>query len=245
MKSMETEALEGLGLTRNEAIIYVTLLDLGKAHIGEIAEKTRMHRRTIYDCLERLEDRGLVSFVMEGKTRFFIAVNPQKLKEIVKEKEAKIENILPKLFEIAKKSKEKTEVSVHKSKEGLKNIMEDIIKTKPKEWYSLTSSGKVKEILPFYEKQFHKKRIKEKITLKIIFGKNENAVKRAKELKELNLTEVKFIDTEYVIPISLWVYNNKVAFMLWDSETGILIENRDTADTFKKYFAILWKISKK
>jgi sugar-specific transcriptional regulator TrmB len=242
---METEALEGLGLTRNEAIVYLTLLDLGKAHIGEIAEKTRMHRRTIYDCLERLEDRGLVSFIMEGKTRFFIAINPQKLKEIIKEKEAKIKNILPKLFDMAKKSKLKTEVSVHKGKEGLKNIMEDVIKTKPKEWYSLTSSGKVKEVLPYYEKQFHKKRTKEKIILKIIFGRNEKAIERAKELKKVKATEVKFVDTEYVVPISIWVYSTKVAFMLWDSETGILIENAETADTFKRYFDILWKIAKK
>ena len=140
---METEALEGLGLTRNEAIVYITLLDLGKAHIGQITEKTRMHRRTVYDCLERLEDRGLISFIIEGNTRYFIASNPNKLKEILEEKEAKIENILPRLFEIIKSSKVKTEVTVHKGKEGLKNIMGEVIKTRPKELYSLTSSGKV------------------------------------------------------------------------------------------------------
>lgn len=241
---METEALEGLGLTRNEAIVYITLLDLGKVHIGQIAERTRMHRRTIYDCLERLQDRGLVSFVIEGKTRFFTAVNPQKLKEIAEEKEAKIENVLPILFELVKKSKAKTEVTVHKGREGLKNIMEDIIKIKPKIWFSLTSAGKGIKTLPFYLPQFHEKRIKSKIELKIIFGKNEQAVKRAKELKRLRHTKVKFIDTDYIIPISLWIYNNKIAFMLWESETGILIENKETADTFRNYFKVLWRIAK-
>ncbi|KYK26548.1 hypothetical protein AYK26_07455 [Euryarchaeota archaeon SM23-78] len=241
---METQALEGLGLTRNEAIVYITLLDLGKSHIGQIAEKTRMHRRTIYDCLERLEDRGLVSFVMEGKTRFFIGVNPQKLKEIVKEKEAKIENILPKLLEITRRSKTRTEVAVNKGKEGLKNIMGDVIKSKPGVWHSLTSAGKVVEVLPYYVQQFHKKRIKANINLEIIFGRNKQAIRRAKELRKLKLTEVRFTDTKYVVPISLWIYNNKVAFMLWESETGILIENKETADTFKNYFKVLWNISK-
>ncbi|MDD5192682.1 MAG: helix-turn-helix domain-containing protein [Candidatus Nanoarchaeia archaeon] len=241
---METEALEELGLTRNEAIVYITLLDFGKAHIGQISERTRMHRRTIYDCLERLEDRGLASFIIEGKTRFFIAINPRKLKEIIKEKEAKIEDIFPKLLEIANKSKIRTEVSVHKGKEGLKNIMEDVVKSKPKEWLSLTSAAKASVVLPFYLPQFHDKRIKEKIKLKIVFGKNKEAIKRANELKRTKLTEVKFIDTEYVIPISMWIYGNKLAFMLWDSETGILIENKETSDTFKKYFEILWKTAK-
>jgi sugar-specific transcriptional regulator TrmB len=242
---METEALEELGLTRNESIVYITLLDLGKAHIGQISEKTRMHRRTIYDCLERLQDRGLVSHIIEGKTRFFIAINPKKLKEIIEYKKAKIDNILPKLFEIAKSSKVKTEVLVNKGKEGLKNILEDVLRTKPKILYSLTSAGKVTEVLPFYILHFHEKRAKLNIKLDIIFGKNDRAIKRAKELKKLKLTEVKFIDSKYVAPISIWMYNNKLAFLIWASEIGILIENKETTDTFKNYFNLLWKLAKK
>lgn len=241
---MDTEALEELGLTRNEAIVYTTLLELGKSNINYIADKTRMHRRTIYDCLERLADKGLVSYILEGKTRFFIAVNPSKLIGILREKEEKIEVILPKLLEITKKSKTKIEVTVHRGKEGLKNIMEDIIKEKPKVWYSLTSSGKGMQTLPFYIPKFHERRIKAKIKLTIIFGRNENAIKRAKELEKLKLTEAKFIDTKYIIPLSLWIYDDKIAFMLWEDEIGILIESKETAETFLNYFKVLWKISR-
>lgn len=241
---METEVLEELGLTRNEAITYLTLLDLDKAHAGEIADKTKMHRRTVYDCLERLEDRGLVSFVMEGKTRFFLAVNPNKFINILKEKETKIESIMPKLLEMAKKSKRKIEVTVHTSKEGLKNIMEDVIKTKPKVWCSLTSAGKGTTILPYFIPNFHKRRIKSNISLKIIFAKDEEATKRANELKNLESTSIKFIDSKYVIPISIWIFENKIAFMMWDAETGILIENKEIYETFNNYFHILWKIAK-
>ncbi len=241
---METEALEELGLTKNEAVVYITLLDVGKAHVGQIAEKTRLHRRTIYDCLERLEDKGLVSFIMEGKTRFFIAANPQKFKEIIKEKEAKINDILPNLLETAQRSKAQTEVTVHKGKEGLKNIMEDIIKNKPKIWYALTSARKALEVLPFYIPQFHQKRIKGNIKLQTILGRNQQAIMRAKELKKLRFTDVKLIDTKYIVPISIWIFNNKVAFMLWESEIGILIESKETSETFLNYFNVLWEISK-
>ena len=240
---METEALEGIGLTRNESIVYITLLELGKSQISQIAEKTGMHRRSIYDCLERLEGKGIVSFVIEGKTRYFVAINPKKIMDIIKHKEEKIKNILPKLIEIAKSSKNITEATIHKGKEGLKNIMEDIIKDKPKIWYSLTSSGKGTQTLPFYIPQFHERRIKSKIKLEVIFGRNEQAVKRAIELKKFKLTEARFIDTKYIIPISLWIYNNKIAFMIWESEIGILIENKESAETFKNYFKVLWSIA--
>lgn len=242
---METEALEGLGLTRNEALVYITLLEVGKSHIGQISEKTRMHRRTIYDCLERLIDRGLVSFVIEGKTRFFIAVNPNKLKDMAKEKEAKIEQVLPKLLSIAKKSKEKTEINVYSGKEGLKNVMEDLIKSEPKMWLSLTSAAKARQAFPIYLDQFHEKRVKEKISLKIVFAKNESIMKRARELQKTKLTEVKFTNFEYVMPISIWIYNDKISFLLWDSETGIIIRNKETSDSFRHYFELIWKIAKK
>ena len=98
--------------------------------------------------------------------------------------------------------------------------------------------------LPFYIPQIHEKRVKQKITLKIIFGKNQDAIKRSKELLKYSLTQGKFLDTRYVIPLSLWIYGDKVAFMIWESEIGILIENKETAKTFGRYFEILWKISK-
>jgi sugar-specific transcriptional regulator TrmB len=219
------------------------LLDIGRAHIGGITEKTRMHRRTVYDCLERLKDRGLVTFIVEGKTRFFTAVNPNKLLSILQEKEANIKEILPKLFELAGKLKQKIEVSVHAGKEGLKNIMEDIIRTSPQTWYSLTSASKGLETLPFYIPHFHDRRIAKHIVLQIIVGKSRPAIKRGEQLKKLKLTNVKSIDTKYVIPISIWIYNNKTAFMLWESRIGILIESEETANTFRNYFEVLWKDS--
>ncbi|MBM3234582.1 hypothetical protein FJZ19_05830 [Candidatus Pacearchaeota archaeon] len=242
---METKALEGLGLTRNESLVYITLLEIGKSHIGQISEKTKMHRRTIYDCLERLQDRGLVSFVIEGNIRFFIAINPSKLKDIADEKQEKIIQILPKLLSIAKKSKEKTEVNVYSGKEGLKNVMEDLVKSKPKLWLSLTSAAKAREAFPVYLDQFHDKRVKEKIFLRIVFANNKGIMKRAKELKKTKLTEVRFTNFEYVMPISIWIYNDKVSFLLWDSETGIIIQSKETFDSFRHYFELIWKIASK
>ena len=242
---MDTEALENLGLTKNEAKVYVTILELGRAHTGEIAEKTRMHRRTIYDCLERLEDRGLAGHVVEEKTRYFSPMPPQKLMDIAKEREACIAALLPKLIEVAGQSRGRTEVTVHKGKEGLKSIMQDMLLAGPKEWLSLTSAAKASVVIPFYLGQFHDLRIKANVPLRIIFGHNPQSMRRAKELKVTPLTYVGLIENRYIIPLSLWIYADRVAFMLWESETGILIENRETADTFRTYFEMLWRISKK
>jgi hypothetical protein len=80
--------------------------------------------------------------------------------------------------------------------------------------------------------------------LKLISDKNPSAIKRSKELKKLRMTEVRLLDTKYFVPISLWVYSSKTAFMLWESEIGILIENKETAETFRNYFEFLWRKAK-
>ena len=44
------EQLERLGLNRNEAKIYLVLLDLGEAQAGEISKKTQINRTIVrYD----------------------------------------------------------------------------------------------------------------------------------------------------------------------------------------------------
>lgn len=238
---MKTRALEGIGLTRNESLVYLTLLEIGRSSLGKIVDSTRMHRRTIYDCLDRLQDRGLVSMFREGKTRYFSPAPPKRLKDLLKEKEADINAIFSHLETLASGSKVQTEVTVHKGREGLRSIMEDLINARPKLWLSLTSSGLGSAYFPYDIAQFHQRRIRHQIRLRILFAKNPDAILRSKELSRLLLTTVKFMGTRESIPLSFWIYKDKVAFLLWESTTGILIENKETAETFTRYFSMLWK----
>lgn len=249
---MDMKPLEKIGLTSNESLVYKTLLEIGKSNINGIANKIGLHRRTIYDCLIRLEEKGLIGYVIEEKTRMFYPINPKRLllfleekKEKIEEEKKEIENILPSLIDLFKQKTTKTNVIVYKGKEGLKSVMNDVIETRPREWFSITSTAKVKEVLPLFEKHFHKKRVNKKIPLKIIFGKNKPAIERGKELSKLKFTEVKYIKEGSVIPISIWIYDNKTSFLLWDSKIGIIIEDKDTADSFRNHFNVLWKIAKK
>ena len=55
--------LTKLGLTLNEAKVYFALLELGSTNAGEIIKKTKLHRNIVYDKLDKLIEKGLVSFV--------------------------------------------------------------------------------------------------------------------------------------------------------------------------------------
>ena len=117
---MELKKLEKLGLNSSEAKIYLALLDLREAQAGEISKKTQINRTTVYDSVERLIERGLVTYVIQANKKVFQAVAPEKILEIIKEQEETAKEILPELESRFKASKEKEESVIYKGRKGIK-----------------------------------------------------------------------------------------------------------------------------
>jgi hypothetical protein len=49
------------------------------------------------------------------------------------------------------------------------------------------------------------------------------------------------------LPVSLFVYGNKIAFIVWSDkeQIGIIIEHKDIAELQRRLFNKMWKIAKK
>jgi len=84
---MNPETLMQFDLTKNEALVYKALLELGPSLAGQLSRKTGMHRRTLYDTTEMLVKKGLIDYILKNNRRLFEAANPKKFLEIEKEKE--------------------------------------------------------------------------------------------------------------------------------------------------------------
>ena len=84
---MDKTILKQIGLTDHEITIYLTALELGESLASKISEKIRMNRTHVYDILEGLISKGLVSYVIKSNKRYFSATDPHRLVELVKEKE--------------------------------------------------------------------------------------------------------------------------------------------------------------
>jgi len=239
---MDEEILVKAGLVRNEAKVYLSLLKLGSASVTEISKKSGVERTLIYGVLEKLLEKGLVSSVVKINKKHFEPADPQKILDLIKEKEKIIEEALPELKSFYKSVEKKQEVYHFKGKEGTKTILETLLKEKSKEWLIFGTTGKTEEILSYYLPQFHRKRIERKIKFKAIYS--EDSIKRAKEVKKLKLTEVKIIPKEYMTPTHISIVGHKLGIILWSEQPlGILIENKEIANSFNNYFNLLWKIA--
>ncbi len=230
------EELKQAGLTENESKVYLALLDLGPALAGQISRKTGLHRRTVYDTTEMLIKKGLIGYIKNNNRKLFQASNPERILEIIKEKQKIIEPIISGLKEKFSKTKEKEETNFYKGKEGLKTVFEDQLNSK--EILILGASPKAYEVLQYYFKWYDKARKQKKIKVRIIATD--------KCIKRIPLADIRYLPEKYSNPVSVNIYEDKVAIILWSSQPlAIVIKNKEISEAYRTYFELMWKIAKK
>src|ERR671919_2334150 len=133
MATMLKEDLNHLGLTDGEAKVYLSLLKLGSAKVGSIVRDSTISYSKVYDVLQRLSMKGLVSQVVIENIKHFNAVEPYRLHEYIKRKEEElntqkgiIDKIIPQLAEFAKdnRNKKKSSAEIFVGDSGLKAAYE-------------------------------------------------------------------------------------------------------------------------
>src|SRR3989338_5287460 len=92
--------LNELGLTSDEAKVYLAVLELGGSYVSAIAKKSRTHRVVCYKILDDLAAKGLVSSFMKNKIKYYAVENPRTLVNQQEEKLKLAKNLLPELFSI-------------------------------------------------------------------------------------------------------------------------------------------------
>lgn len=244
---VEKAPLKQIGLTDHEITVYMTLLELGESLASKIGEKIGMNRTHAYDILDSLINKGLVSYVIRNNRKYFRPTHPSRLIDYLKEKERsikeqedKIKQIIPGLLALQKPAEEETKVEIYRGKEGIKTVYNDILK-RVKEYYVLGATGKIAEILRYYFPQHEKQREKNKIRLKLLF----NEAARGKDIAtKRRFAEIRFLPSKFSSPIPTTIYDNRIVILIWTEPLAIVIENKDITDTYKRYFDLLWGISK-
>jgi len=225
------------GLTKPEYTIYMALLKLKNASVRDIAKETGFHRTNIYDIMEKLKEKGLVSFYKEGNTNYFKCANPKNLYNYLDEQKAMLDKITPQLSELYKKLKEETEIEIFKGRQGLLSAFKDILREN-KPTYAFGVSAKLKEYMPIFREQFIQTVVKQKMPYKLIYTRRITKLPKPMEMKILK--------KEFVSPMEVHFYGNKTLQIIWEPDMrAILINSKKFTEAYKKHFVFLWKIAKK
>src|SRR3989344_7899 len=88
---MNRQALQKIGLTDSEIKVYLTLLKTGPVTTGVITKETKLHKSRVYECLNRLIEKGLVGFVVKDFAKYFSATHPERLLDYLDERKKQID----------------------------------------------------------------------------------------------------------------------------------------------------------
>ena len=239
MKQMKQEQLEKAGLSPNEAKCYLTLLKLGSASANEISRHSGVHRVSVYDALRGLREKGLISQISKANKLLFEAGSPEKILEIVKEKESELDDakkLVPELLLDFNMVKERQEIHSFKGLAGIKTVLQEMLRSRT-EILDFGAEYKIKEFTPYYYPKWDKERIKNKIHMRIVANIKLKPTK-------IPLTKIKYVPSEFHSSVSTYIFDNKVALIMWvENPLAIIIEHKHVYESYKNYFEYLWKTS--
>ena len=250
---MYEDILADVGLTKSEIAVYFALLDLGSSTTGPIIKKAGIASGKAYIVLDKLVLKGLVTYAIRSGTKYYHAKDPEMLlnylrekKEELERKEEKIKQIIPRLKKEYEKEKYNPIAEVYEGSKGLKTFYEFILKEN-KAGDTINILGvprEANEKLEPFLLNWNKKRIELGIKLKIIYNHD---CKEFGELREkMKLTEVRYMKQELETPAWIDVFKDYIATInVHGTPVCFLIKSKESAESYKKYFDILWKQTEK
>jgi sugar-specific transcriptional regulator TrmB len=231
------------GLSEKEAEIYLANLKSGSSTANRLAEITNIRRSTVYEVLESLKKKGLVSVVTKDKKYHFQAVKPSSLIDLLRDKERMIKEILPSLNKLTESSLQKSNVELFEGSISIKEAVLDMLNSKEILVYGGSTVGD--ELFGTFTANFSKKRVANKVKMKAIVGKTVSKHMLQKDVKDLtdirknNLFEnhksVYFIYGDNLLIVSLGYELSAVRIQ----NNPVLVESQ------RQIFDLLWKTAKK
>lgn len=243
---MLQDQLVQLGLSREEAKVYLTVLELGGSFASAIARKSNIPRVNCYYVLESLKDKGLITANLKGNVKFFVAEPPQVFVNQVEEKFVRAKKILPELLSVTNALAFKPIIRSYEGIEGIKTIFDQALEAKT-EILGYTNLEALGNLLPDYLPGYLEKLVKKRIKIRVLSPSSEKAKAFVnkfypKKFPE-ELVEILFVNPkEFAFENQISIYDNFVAIISLnpDELMGVLMQSGAYARTQKAIFNLSW-----
>lgn len=246
------KGLEQLGLDRYEIRVYLAALQLGTASVQKVAQKAVIKRTTAYGILEKLAQRGFVSFAIKNNRRLCVAENPSRISALLEEKSQAIEQekekareLIPYLKSIHNITPEKPLIRFYEGRPGLIEIFESSLGCKNKETLVMSPVREVLEVLGDpYIRSYLSRRVKRKIKNRTVRVKSQEVEDRFYQRHKEHLREMRYAPSWFDFKPTVIIFDDKVAVLSSKKEKfGFIVQSQEFADFQRRFFEFLWKNS--
>lgn len=250
MKSL----LSFFNLTDKEIHLYEKLFYGGVMSASELSKRMGISRTSVYDQVSALKKIGLIAESLESGIKKFLVQPPNKLAQLIAEKENEILIVKNNLVNLEKEYNGKLRImmpniQIYKGRKELQQMIKDILLYRNITLYSYWSIGDTLETLtPDFFAKYHKERAERNIILKAIWSKDQAKTKKVvaflnEHIKEKR--EIRIAPSDKNFSLGYEIYANKICFISSLKESyGFIVESNELAETMKIQHEIIWKIAK-
>ncbi|MCX6707360.1 MAG: hypothetical protein NT001_04445 [Candidatus Woesearchaeota archaeon] len=237
---MYQELLQRIGLSLNEARVYEAMLYLGEANVNKISIKSKVHRRNVYDSVNKLIEKGLASETFVKGEKLFKPIDPERLKEMLKEKETALESSLDEMKKLYKSVQPEAEAYFFRGIEGFKNYLQLILQEKQTVYFIGAKAFWLDSRLKHYLRHFESERKKKGIKFMHLF---DHEVREQKpEILNIVGKPYKFLPKEYSSATAVDIFGDYVVTFvgvkpgeLYEEPLQFVLKSRLLADGYRKY----------
>lgn len=243
---LDTE-LQELGLTEEEAKVYLVVLELKSSYVSAIAKRAGIHRVSCYHTLGNLVKRGLVSTFTQNNMKYFAVDSPKILVNQLEEKFIKARQLLPELMSITNTMAYKPKIQYYEGLQGIKNIFDDTLTSKG-EILGYTNLTEIPRVLnEEFIKNYAVSKMEKGLKSRMLSPMSDEALKYIDKYYpadyDEDLVEILFINPrEFMLEYEINIYEDKVSIVSLnpDELIGFILESRVYARTQRAIFNLAW-----
>jgi len=235
-----------LGLTDEEARIYVACLEINGGPVSLIARKADVNRVSAYHTLENLLRKRLLSEYNRNGVRCFAPEPPEKLQELALEKVGIAKMIIPELKTLTASLGFKPKIRSYEGRDGVERVFTESLNAKG-ELLGYTNLKNVTGFFPDFFKEYTKKRFEKKIKVRYLSPSTVDSVHVMDPFLpknyDANLIEILLVNRDqFPFENEVLIFGNSVGIVSLnpDELLGLIVESATLAKTMKAVFDLAW-----
>lgn len=241
------EILNGLGLSRKEGDVLLSLYALKKSTVAALAKESALPRTTVYSALAKLLDRQMVVCAKAGKRTLWEAILPRRLLAIKEDQVARLKTALPELERLAVISDaiEPSSIVQYKGTQGLQRAYDLILELGRGERVlgfegGRSSENKINALPHAYSKDWQAAVKRKGIILEIAISEK---ILDIVDIASREMLEAAFgrASVTYLLPdeamdsnSDILVFGSRVAVITPKQKTAVIITNPTTSAAFRQ-----------
>ncbi len=235
-----------LGLSDEEARIYLACLEINGGPASVIARKAGVHRVSCYHTLENLLGKNLLSQYNKNGVKYFAPEPPEQLLRHAEEKVNMAKSLLPELQSLASTLGFKPKIRFYEGADGVEKVFTESLSAKGE----ILGYTNLKNVLGFFPKFFtdySRQKLKKKIKTRYLSPTTVESVHVIDEFLpqeyDRNLFEILLVNKDqFLFENEVLIFNNAVGIVSLNKDEllGLIVESATFARTMKAVFDLAW-----